>query len=180
MKIAIVVGHNARRQGAVSIDGTSEFKYNSQLAELIEDHDPDAVKVFFRTFGGGYSRQIDRVCAAVDAWNADCLVALHFNGFARASPSGTLTLSSGSPKSLELAGHVHPNMVSVMGLRDRGVEVRRRHQRGGRILWNCRAPAILVEPFFGSNPEDWRRAQSRMDYLAEAIYRGARDFCKGD
>ncbi len=178
MKIAIVVGHNARRQGAVSVDGTSEFEFNSQLAEIIKDHDPDDVGIFHRISGGGYSREIDRVYAAVDRSGARCSIELHFNGSSDPRASGVLTLSSGSSGSLILAAGVQDKCLAVMETRDRGVEVRTRHQRGGRSLWQGKAPAIMAEPFFGSNAEDWRRANDRLDYLAEAIYRGARDFCR--
>lgn len=173
MKIAIVVGHNARRQGAVSVDGISEYTFNSELAHQIKEHDPDAVGLFFRRLGGGYSAEIDRVYREADAWGADCTIELHFNGSSSPSANGVLTLSSGTRGSLALAQEVQLRCVRVMETRDRGVEVRTRHQRGGRSLWQGKAPAILTEPFFGSNPEDWRRANARMEYLAEAIFRGA-------
>lgn len=71
MKIAIVVGHNSRAQGAVRVtDGRSEFDWNGELAGLIQSHDPDAVRVFRREAGGGYSAEIDRVYRAVDEWGS--------------------------------------------------------------------------------------------------------------
>ena len=173
MTIAIVVGHNARAQGAVSVDGTSEFVWNSDLAEMIRDHDPAGVRIFQRRRGGGYSAEIDRVYAEVADWQAAVSIELHFNGSASASASGVLTLSSGFAGSMNLAEEVHRRCVAVMERRDRGIEVRTRHQRGGRSLWQGKAPASMTEPFFGSNPEDWRRANARKEYLAEAIFRGA-------
>lgn len=172
MKIAIVVGHNIRARGAVSVDGTSEFVWNSDLAEMIREHDLNAVRVFTRRRGGGYSAEIDRVYSEVDAWGADVSAELHFNGSSSANACGVLTLSSGSKGSLALAEQVHAKCLAVMERPDRGVEVRGRHDRGGRSLWQGRAPAIMTEPFFGSNPEDWRRANARKEYLAEAIFRG--------
>ena len=178
MKIAIVVGHNARARGAVSVDGTAEYDWNGELAALIQDHNEAAVRVFRRTFGGGYSAEIDRVYAEVNAWAADCSIELHFNGSASASAKGTKTLSSGTPGSMLLAREIHTRCHEVIERKDRGIEVRTRRQRGGRSLWVGRAPAIMTEPFFGSNAEDWRRANARMDQLAEAVYRGAVAFCR--
>ena len=175
MKIAIVVGHNERAQGAVSVDGTSEFTRNSRLAEMIRDHDAREVGIFFRTPGGGYSREIDRVYASVNEANPKCSIELHFNG-GPPRARGAETLSSGTRKSMLLAREVHSRYVRVMDNGDRGIKARARHERGGRSLWQGRAPAILTEPFFGSNAEDWRRANARMDQLAEAIYRGAMAF----
>lgn len=177
MKLAVVVGHNAISQGAVSVDGTSEFIWNSQLAELIKDISPREVEIFYRVHGGGYSREIDRVYAQVDKYSPDVSVELHFNGSASASASGCLTLSSGSSGSLRLAQNIQQETLRVLQNRNRGVEVRQKSDRGGRSLWAGKAPAVMTEPFFGSNAEDWRRANARIDQLAEAVFVGAERSC---
>lgn len=65
MKLAIVVGHNSVSQGAVRQDTReSEFVWNGRLARHIERLAGDygiEVRTFFRTPGGGYSREIERV-----------------------------------------------------------------------------------------------------------------------
>ena len=63
--------------------------------------------------------------------------------------------------------------VGVLGNADRGVRVIGRRDRGGRSLWQGRAPAVLIEPYFGSNAKECQIAQTHMDELAEAIYRAA-------
>ncbi|MEQ3626003.1 MAG: N-acetylmuramoyl-L-alanine amidase [Celeribacter sp.] len=171
MKIAIVVGHNARAQGAVrATDGVSEFVWNSHLADLIRDHDPMNVRIFHRTYGGGYSLEIDRVYADVDAWRADCSVELHFNAAAASSAAGCLTLSSGTSGSLRLAGAIQRRTLAVLGNRDRGIDKVSRTDRGGRSLWQGRAPAVLTEPYFGSNAEECIVADRNKGKLAGAIY----------
>ncbi|MEO1108253.1 MAG: N-acetylmuramoyl-L-alanine amidase [Pseudomonadota bacterium] len=178
MKIAIVVGHNARAQGAVRItDGQPEFQWNSHLAELIQDIDPACVKVFFRVRGGGYSREIDRVYKEVDTWGADCSIELHFNGSPDPRAEGCLTLTSGTVGSRALAKEVHNRMLAVMGNEDDGIRARGRGDRGGRSLWAGRAPAIMTEPYFGGNARFCHVADARKDELAEAIYEGAKAFC---
>lgn len=179
-KIAIVVGHNSRAQGAVRVtDGRTEFDWNSELAGLIRDHDPENILIFKRVRGGGYSREIDRVYAEVDKSGAACSVELHFNGSSNPKANGGMTLSSGTAGSMMLARAVQKHSVAVLGVRDRGVLVRGRHDRGGRSLWQGRAPAILTEPYFGSNAQECATAQQYMDELAEAVYRGAREFLRG-
>ena len=175
MKLAIIVGHNARAQGAVRVtDGVSEYVWNGRLAELIAAHDPGNVRIFRRTPGGGYSREIDRVYAEVDAWGASFSVECHFNGAADPRAQGCLTLSSGTKGSLALAQAVHGRMLAVMGGQDDGIDVRGRHERGGRSLWQGKSPCIMTEPYFGSNAAECLRADQHMDELAEAIYRGVR------
>lgn len=158
-KIAVVVGHNERRQGAVRKDnGETEFAFNSRVAkvmqELAEQVGGYAVKVFYRQAGGGYSREIADVYRAVDAWGADVSMELHFNSLDKESANGCETLSSGTVKSLALAQEVNDEIVRTFGVRDRGVRTRASSERGGGSLHAGRAPAILTEPFFGSNPSD--------------------------
>ena len=180
-KLAIVVGHNQRSQGAVRGDtGESEFVYNSKMAkymeEIADEYDLD-LKTFFRTAGGGYGAEIRRVYAQVDAWGADASIELHFNSAGDPSASGTETLSSGTTKSTILAQEVQMEMVESLGLRNRGIIVRneRTKGRGYESLVTGKAPAILTEPFFGSGTKD--RAASDSDFerqkIAEAILEGA-------
>lgn len=172
MKVALVIGHNSRAQGAVRVtDGRTEYDWNGELAAMIKDHDPASIRIFRRTAGLGYSREIDKVYAEVDAWGAGCSVELHFNASANSSARGCLMLSSGSQGSLGLASALQSACVGVMEGPDRGVVVKGRHERGGRSLWQGRAPAVLTEPFFGSNPSECMRADANMDQLAEAHYR---------
>lgn len=176
-KIAIVVGHNSKAQGALRVlDGRTEFDWNSELAELIKDHAPKHVKVFHRQLGGGYSAEIDRVYNACDQWGADVTIELHFNSSANTSVSGGETLSSGTKGSMLLAKLVRAGARNVLGNEARGVKVRKRHDRGGRSLWQGKAPAVITEPYFGSNASECMTAQMHMDELAEAYYRSAMTF----
>ncbi|GHF33392.1 N-acetylmuramoyl-L-alanine amidase [Seohaeicola zhoushanensis] len=178
MKIAIVVGHNERAQGATRItDGQSEYVWNGHLAQLIAEHGPE-VRIFRRRSGGGYSAEINRVYGEVDAWGATCSIELHFNGSPDPRATGCLTLSSGSSRSRRLADAVHARMLAVMGNQDDGIEVRGREARGGLSLHAGKASAILVEPYFGGNARYCAVADARKDQLAEAIYEGAVAFCR--
>jgi len=178
-RLAIVVGHNSEKQGAVRADtGETEFVWNSRLARRIERLAREygiQVRTFFRTPGLGYSREIARVYDEVDRWKAEASVELHFNGAASPQATGTETLSSGTALSLRLAEAVNREMVAALGLRDRGIRTRAASERGGGSLHSGRAPAILIEPFFGSSPlgqvaTDEDHEQER---LADAILRGA-------
>ena len=173
MKIAIVIGHNAKSQGAVRVtDGVTEFAWNSHLAELIATHAPGSIKVFQRVSGGGYSAEIDRVYAETDKWGADCVVELHFNASGTAGVAGCETLTSGTKSSVKLAVALQEQMVKALKNRDRGIKPVMRTDRGGRSLWQGKAPAALIEPYFGSSREECINADLNKDALAEAVYRG--------
>lgn len=178
MKIALVVGHNMEAQGAIRVtDKRTEYDWNGMLAQAIRDLEPDSVKIFRRTPHGGYNAEIDRVYSEVNAWGADCSLELHFNAFSSKS-TGCETLSSGTAGSMALAALVQEYTLAAMPVTDRGIKIRKRHDWGGRSLWSGRAPAVLTEPYFGSNPRECNIADDHFSMLAEATYRAARDFCK--
>ena len=114
-------------------------------------------RLFYRTSNLGYSAEINKVYAEVDAWGADESVEFHFNG---GGGTGTETLTSGTRGSLNLAARANEAMVVSLGLRNRGIKKRGKRERGGRSLWAGKAPAILVEPFFGDCQSDVDRVVS--------------------
>lgn len=183
-KLAIVVGHNSQSQGAVRQDtGETEFSWNSRLAKMIEDLAPNyaglTVKTFFRTPGLGYSREIKDVYRRTDEWGADVTNELHFNSHHKASATGTETLSSGSRMSLKYCEALQDEMLAALDLRDRGKKIVRTG-RGSASLISGRAPAALIEPFFGSSPKGLAATDEdhEMRDLAHAVLKATHDtFC---
>lgn len=178
-KIALVIGHNARSQGAVRVtDGRTEYDLNSNLAVAIRDLDPARYVIIRRTSG---ANEIGRAYAQVDASGAVASVELHFNAAAAKSATGTETLTSGTLSSLRLARGVQAGMVRALGLRDRGLVTIRKGSggRGEASLWTGRPPAVLIEPYFGSNPTDCAAADRNFSALARAIHDACTTFLKG-
>lgn len=164
MRAAIIIGHNASAKGANALPpiGQSEWEFNCAVAEAMRYTKVMEIGVFRRQPGLGYSREIDLVYAQVNKFGADVSVELHFNAASPAA-TGTETLHSGSANSYTLASCIQRAMVSHLGLRDRGLKARGRSDRGGRSLHAGKAPAVLVEPFFGTNAEDCQKA-SEVDF----------------
>ena len=179
-KLAIVIGHNAESQGAVRKDtGETEYSFNSRLSLYMEEFArkkyPDMeTRVFRRMPMGSYKREINRVYDETDAWGANLTMELHFNSAADGSASGTETLTSGTPASMAAAVAVNSEIVATLGLRDRGVKTRR-SGRGSQSLISGRAPAILVEPFFGSSQKGLAATDEEYEErgIAFAYIRGA-------
>lgn len=181
MKLAIVVGHNARAQGAVRPDtGETEFSWNSRLAKMIEEEARKfpkiEVKTFFREYCGSYRREIATVYGETDAWGANATVELHFNGSASSAATGTETLSSGSKASLRFCEALQSRMLYALGLRDRGTKVVR-VGRGSASLITGKAPAALIEPYFGSSTKGQAATDepAEMRALARGILHAAED-----
>lgn len=181
MKLAIVVGHNHVAQGAVRQDtGETEYVWNLDLAKMIEKeadafHDIQ-VKVFKRQPVGGYTAEINRVYDEVDFWDADASCELHFNSHTSREASGTEVLSSGSRKSVAFATAMQLRLIEALGLKDRGVKIRR-SGRGSESLISGQAPAILIEPFFGSSAKGQAATDAPHEKraLARAILLAAKD-----
>ena len=178
-RLALVIGHNAKSGGAIRRDtGENEYSWNGRLAKMMHALAPEyglETKIFRRKAGVSYYRQIKAVYTSVDRWEADGSIELHFNGSANPKANGVETLSSGSTRSLLLASAVQNEMVETIGLKDRGVKVRGRNQRGGLSLHKGRTPAIIGEPFFGSNRCDLAASDedAEMKAIAGAYLRGA-------
>ena len=169
MKIAIVVGHNETGQGAKRVtDGRSEFDWNGELAQTLARMSP-VVKVFHRIYHGprSYTAEVRECYSRVNAWGADVSLELHFNG-GPASATGTETLYA-TNAGKALAERVHGPIVAALGLRDRGLKKLTATDNGYGALMAGRAPAVILEPYFGSNRGDCERADERFDAYAAAI-----------
>lgn len=178
-KIALVIGHNARSQGAVRVtDQRTEYDWCADLATAIRDCGPGIYEVFRRPAGRPYSAEIRETYAVLSAKGVLASVELHFNG-GPASATGTETLTSGSVGSRRLAGLIQPAMVQALGLRDRGIITRGKYDRGGLSLHAARPPAVLLEPYFGSNPGDCDAATRNFSALARAIHGACLAYLKG-
>ena len=170
-RIAIMVGHNAVAQGARRVkDGVSEFVWNGDLAQRIARLGAD-VRVFNRTSG---PNEFGRAYGEVAAWRADCAVELHFNA-ATPAAHGCETLWGRSPRSQEFAGVMQRAMLAALGNRDRGL-LDRRTGNGSSTVNQPAQPVCLVEPYFGSNPQECALADARKDALAAAILAGCQRF----
>lgn len=177
-KLAVIVGHTSRQQGAVAVGrlaGMSEYHYNIEVAQIMQSLSPAfnmEVGVFMRDAALGYSGQIEKAYDQADQWGADLAIELHFNASANSSARYTITLSSGSDLSLKFANRVQQAMCACFdrpASQDQGVITRGREDRGGLSLIAGKAPAVLVEPFFGSNAADCAMA----DRVGKKNYAGA-------
>lgn len=184
-KLAIVVGHTADAPGAYSATlASSEYPWNKDLAQRIAALGTATLesRTFFRDGIG-----IAGAYAAGDDWGAHAFVELHFNASHNATSTGTGVLyqtAASKPLALALYGEIS----SVLRLppwpkRSAGVctpfQASGAQERGKNALTASRRPSALIEPFFGSNPDDCRAAQARKEALAGAVFTAAAAFLAG-
>lgn len=180
LKVAVVVGHNEENQGYFStILGKTEYELMTEVAEEMY-HPLIDFKIFYRKPSSTYPKEIKEVYNRVDDWGADLSIELHFNAFDSKSNRighGTETLSSGSVKSLILAECLQNSMIDVLKLKDRGVKVVTKRHRGGKSLHYGKAPAALIEPFFGDEKEDVEAFEKvGVSGLAESLVEAVLDY----
>jgi N-acetylmuramoyl-L-alanine amidase len=160
--LVIIVGHNSRSQGAIRTDtGESEWAFNSRVADRAAAyasafHPGLTLSVLHRQPDhASTGAEIRQVYQRADEIGADATIELHFNAAETVAARGCETLHAGSARGAALAESVQAHTVKMFpGLKDRGLQKRTPPRRGGMSLTSGRAPAVIVEPFFGSNPQD--------------------------
>ena len=172
--IALCVGHSRQGDcGALSVNGTSEYDYNTGLADLIEEHTQQEVRIYSSYDGNSYTSAMRRLAKRLRRDNAEAAIELHFNA---ASPSATghewLYWYSSEMGRL-MARALRDSMEDAFPqLTSRGVKARGKGSRGAMFLRTTHCPAVIAEPFFGTNPDDWELALKHKEGLAHAIAGG--------
>lgn len=165
-----MIGHSLDKQGASNpTTGMTEYLYNERLAKRIADRLAavgDEPVIVYRDVP--YSRLPEKV----NSVGADVVVSLHCNAFdTQASGSEALHYAT-SQTGKTLARSILDEVVSTLGLADRGVKACHEKDRGGMLLRYTWRPCVILEPFFIDNDSDLRVGVDKYDELADAICRG--------
>jgi len=170
-KIALVIGHRSRSQGAYGNAGQSEWTfYNDLVKEIVvaaKELDVE-LKVFHRREQGhGYTQRMKHIHQEIDAWGASISVSCHFNASSHASANGHEVLHcASSSTSAKYAKVMNDAFSHNLSNRDRGVKKKTKKNRGGGFLCRGRSYCILIEPFFASHQSEYmRHSQGREDLI---------------
>lgn len=182
--VALCVGHSRRlpsghpEGGAWTHDGKcSEWQWNQGIARetACELHERHGIASFMvNDYGargyGAAMRWLGRELRGLG--NIRLAVELHFNS-ASASANGHEWLHwPGSIQSRLLATELHLAMIRKFpGLRARGVKTPV-DGRGDGFLKHTHCPAVIAEPFFGSNAHDWATIHAHPERLVTALADG--------
>ena len=183
MHAGIIVGNEKAKPGAFSTHLNShEYEWNKELADMIASAMKEIKSniIYRDRIGviGAYS-EADRLGSKI-------CIELHFNSSHSQSASGTgILYYPGSKNGRRLAEAIFKEMKPVLGLPDwpkgtSGIatpyQASGSERRGEYSLGAGKAPAVLLEPFFGSNSLDCHRAHERKNDLAEAIASAMRSY----
>lgn len=182
MKLGVVVGHTSKAQGAMlggKYPFVSEYEYHTITAAnmvAIGEHEGVDVVVKFRDDVG-----IEGAYKAMKEEKVDACIELHFNSF-NANTEGTETLFGNTPSAELFASHLHAHMISLynrLGKQNRGIKKMSPDDRGGfNVNQPVGFPCALIEPFFGDDPDEARRAISSQQSLAQSLVRAFKAYYK--
>ncbi len=182
IKIFVDQGHNPENPNAgAEGNGLREqditYRVGEELAALLRADSRFEVRLSrptpTTTLGTSNTTSLRRRVEDANAWGADAFVSIHTNASDNASASGTEVLAYSRPSTAySLAEDILSGVVSVTGLRDRGVKLR----PGLYVLRKTAMPAVLVELGFITNPGDAALMNNDPGLFARGIYQGITEF----
>lgn len=196
MKIALAVGHSRfvkgrRDGGAVSVGGVAEWTWNLDLAKRIQVQltSLGVESIIIDHYeGSGYGSAMRWLAARLKALKVEAVIELHFNAAGPDATGHEWPHWHSSRNGQHLAsliksevGFTFPELLS-RGLKPRirpRAAKERRNNRGWQFLNYTHCPAVIAEPFFGSNVEDWQIVTRRKEDLAQAIAEGIASYAVG-
>ena len=158
-KVALIIGHNDRNRGAYSPILLSEFKYWKRIAEKIKGEIPEIIDVYERKPNKTYVPEMNEVLKELNKNDYNFCLELHFNSSLNRNANGCECLVYWkNEKAKKLATNFMARLQNVFGSKIRGnhgiIEIQDSKVRGGYGICNSKDTYILVEPFFGSNPDE--------------------------
>lgn len=182
--VALCVGHSRRLEsghaegGAWTHDGkVSEWKFNQYIARYVaaDLQDRHGIAAFVvddygpRTYGEAMA-WLARELRGLG--NIRLAVELHFNAASPSANGHEWLHWPGSIHGRLLATELHLSMMRKFpGIRARGVKPRGEGDGSG-FLRRTHCPAVIAEPFFGSNAHDWATVSAHASKLILALSDG--------
>jgi len=175
-KVALVVGHEEYRQGAIGAKGISEWIFwkaflEENIAEFAKVCD---VKIFLRdSKTSGYNAKMRQLHHRIDDWGADITISFHFNASASSKASGFEVLAYAKSDVSKKIAKIFIDEFEKNELgRNRGLKPVTRKERGGGFLAKGKSKCILVEPFFAKDQGEFMPKKAKRRALAKAISDG--------
>lgn len=176
--IGIAIGHSRHGdQGAVNTSGVSEHEFNSSLVPMILANLRVGALIYDDYKASSYVGAMNYVSRKMREDGVTACVELHFNS-AGPTATGHEWLYWGTSKGgLKLAQCFDKEMQAAYPeLKARGLKPKGRGSRGSMFLRKTPCPAVIAEPFFGSNPSDVALMQSDLSKLAAVIAEGINQY----
>lgn len=184
LNVAICVGHSRKGDmGAVSCGHVNEWTYNKKVAEYLKSdlQEYGITSFVVDNYGGtygSYTSSINWLVNHLKEQKASVAIELHFNAAASQDANGMEMLYWGSSRiGLSLAEYVLQGCQKYFPLsRNRGAKGLTKGSRGATFLRKTHCPALITEPFFGTNWQDWIMFADQEATLSQAIALGVKQW----
>lgn len=170
--VAIVIGHTKRQKGACSPFGIPcEWDFNKKVASYLEDI---ADIHYYNPYTIGYTRRVKELAKKLNKKNYKLIVELHYNAAGSSQANGTECLYYFKNRwTKELSQDFSKMFAEDFGTTIRGNNGAKAlvnlKDRGFAAVYYPKAPAILVEPIFGSNRSDVNKIKGREQVYANTL-----------
>lgn len=182
MKLAIIVGHEKDRPGAMGVApiSQSEYAYNLGVASDVYRIAREAglqACIFLKD-----NMTPEKVGQYVAEWASDdsaCAIELHFNA-CNGKYVGTETLYAKEAYA-GFAMTVQRHVCSALDRPDkenRGIKPLSKDDRGHRNLESMTIPAVIVEPGFGDNALDAKRLMNKKFQYSVSLVQAVEEYAK--
>jgi len=166
MRVALIIGHTEYKQGARNVRANQcEYEWNESIAYGVAEGLPLEFKpnVLLKD-----DLDEDSFIDMVNMFKPELVLELHFNSSDKSFHAGCEALVvNGDAVSLSLAADFCGRYCERFGSRNRGPKLIGDKDRGYRNISRFNAPAILLEPFFGSNRGDCISKKGYISFLIE-------------
>jgi len=175
-KVAFVIGHNEKSQGALNYLGESEYVFNTRIAQKVQRKLIDAnigSVIIFRPTNTGYTGQCRSVAKKAKDLGVYYAICMHFNSAGQgAKGCEVLVTKKANLKALKIADEFTDRLNMNLGIRERGDDgikyVGKGHNGYGMLdaLESEDVDSILIEPCFAN----YRTPESRSIFEYEDRY----------
>lgn len=162
--IAICIGHSRKIGDRYDGGAYSEhlkinerdfnLKVASELQKLLADKRIGS-KIYSDYKGSGYGTAIFNVANQIRMARATFAIELHFNSASTEANGHEWLYWHSSLIGRRIAEKFHDAFVKEFpSIKSRGIKAIQKQDRGGKFLELTHCPAVILEPFFGSNLQD--------------------------
>lgn len=171
--VAICIGHSRTGdRGAVSVDGTTEWTFNRQVGKMVVARlmaAGFAAMLIDKYEGRGYTGAMRWLAGYLKKLGVTQAIELHFNSDDNPKAQGFeyvhhIDSRRGQALATALTDRHRGTFKSAYS---RGLQARSKGGRGWAFLNLTPCPAVICEPFFGSNSVEWAAYKSDPAKLAE-------------
>lgn len=170
MKIFLNPGHGGSDPGACSASGTKEADITAKICSILAER-LKANYYPYKVYQQKYSYL--EISKEENKSGATCFISVHCNAAVNQTAKGVEVLyCTGSTKGRQLAEIMQKCLIEGTGLTNRGVKPR----NDLHVLNRTKAPAILIETAFISNPTEEKLLKESPEIFAAAIWEAIKIF----